>query len=123
MEDESGQDQGSDFTRTEWLLLIVLAAIQFSHSMDFMVMMPLGPKCREELGISPQLFTLLMASYGFSAALAGLCAAWFIDRFDRKTALLSFYAGLTIGTLLCAVAPGYWTLVLARSVAGAFGGI
>jgi predicted MFS family arabinose efflux permease len=52
-----------------------------------------------------------------------LCAAWFIDRFDRKTALLSFYAGLTLGTLLCWVAPNYWTLVLARSVAGAFGGI
>jgi predicted MFS family arabinose efflux permease len=123
MQVEAERDLESGLTRSEWMLLIVLAAIQFSHSMDFMVMMPLGPKCREELDISPKLFTLLMTSYGFSAAIAGLCAAWFIDRFDRKTALLSFYAGLTLGTLLCAVAPGYWTLVLARSVAGAFGGI
>jgi predicted MFS family arabinose efflux permease len=104
-------------------MLLVLAAVQFTHSMDFMVMMPLGPQCREELNISPLLFSILVGAYGFSAAIGGLLAAWFIDRFDRKTALLVLYAGFTTGTLLCAVAPGYWSLVLARSVAGAFGGI
>src|SRR5262249_34919716 len=46
----------------------------------------------------------------------------FIDRYGRKTALLSLYAGFTTGTLLCAVAPGYWCLLLARALAGAFGG-
>jgi predicted MFS family arabinose efflux permease len=102
---------------------LVLAAVQLTHSMDFMVMMPLGPQCRQELGISPAEFALVVASYGFSAAFAGLLAAGFIDRFDRKNALLVLYAGFTTGTLLCAVAPGYGTLLLARSVAGAFGGV
>jgi predicted MFS family arabinose efflux permease len=110
-------------TKAEWLLLLVLAAVQFTHSMDFMVMMPLGPQCRQELGISPQQFALVVSAYGFSAAVAGLLAAWFIDRFDRKTALLILYTGFSAGTLLCAVAPSYGWLVLARSVAGAFGGI
>jgi predicted MFS family arabinose efflux permease len=64
-----------------------------------------------------------VGAYGFSASIGGLLAAWFIDRFDRKTALLALYAGFTTGTLLCAVAPGFWSLVLARTVAGAFGGI
>src|SRR5262245_47077102 len=91
--------------------------------MDFMVMMPLGPQCREELGISPQEFAIVVSCYGFSAAIAGLLAAFFIDRFDRKIALLTLFAGLTAGTLLCAAAPGYWFLMLARTVAGAFGGI
>src|SRR2546425_7349751 len=90
--------------------------------MDFMVMMPLGPQCRQELGISPQEFALVVGAYGFSAALGGLLAASFIDRYDRKTALLLLYTGFTTGTLLCAVAPGYWCLMLARAVAGAFGG-
>jgi predicted MFS family arabinose efflux permease len=66
---------------------------------------------------------LVVSSYGFSAALAGFLAAFFIDRFDRKVTLLVLYAGLITGTLLCAIAPGYWTLTLARTVAGAFGGI
>jgi predicted MFS family arabinose efflux permease len=91
--------------------------------MDFMVMMPLGPQCRQELHISPQRFAMVVSSYGFSAAIAGLLAAFFIDRFDRKVTLLVLYAGLITGTLLCAIAPGYWSLVLARTVAGAFGGI
>jgi predicted MFS family arabinose efflux permease len=118
---ERGFDQG--LTRSEWLLLLVLAAVQFTHSMDFMIMMPLGPQCRQELSISPQEFALVVSSYGFSAALAGFLAAFFIDRFDRKVTLLVLYAGLITGTLLCAIAPGYWTLTLARTVAGAFGGI
>jgi len=123
MEDDAGRNLDRGLTRAEWLLLLVLAGIQFTHSMDFMIMMPLGPECREELGITPQQFALVVGSYGFSAALAGLFATWFIDRYDRKTSLLSLYSGLTVGTFLCAVAPGYWWLVLARSVAGAFGGI
>ncbi len=110
-------------TRPEWVLLLVLAAVQFTHSMDFMVLMPLGPQCEKELQITPQEFSLVVAAYGFSAAIAGLLAASFIDRFDRKTALLLLYGGFTAGTLLCAVAPGYWWLVLGRSIAGAFGGL
>src|SRR5438552_12331132 len=108
MEDEAGRDLNSSLSRAEWVLLLVLAAIQFSHSMDFMIMMPLGPQCRDEMGITPQQFDLVVGSYGLTAALAGFLATWFIDRFDRKTALLSLYAGLTAGTLLCAIAPGYW---------------
>jgi predicted MFS family arabinose efflux permease len=107
----------------EWAIIFVLAAVQFTHSMDFIIMMPLGPQCREELGISPQQFARMVAAYGYSAALGSLLAAWFIDRFDRKTAMLILYAGFSAGTLLCAVAPGYWSLVLARAVAGAFGGV
>jgi predicted MFS family arabinose efflux permease len=120
-EPERALDKG--LSRAEWLLLLVLAAVQFIHSMDFMVMMPLGPQCREELNISPQQFAMVVSSYGFSAAIAGLLAAFFIDRFDRKIALLALFAGLTTGTLLCAAAPGYWSLMLARTVAGAFGGV
>jgi predicted MFS family arabinose efflux permease len=121
--EEAARDPEHGLTRAEWLLLLVLASVQFVHSMDFMVMMPLGPQCREELNISPQQFALVVSSYGFSAALAGLLAAFFIDRFDRKFALLALFAGLTAGTLLCASAPGYWSLMLARTVAGAFGGV
>src|SRR5260221_10203304 len=33
------------------------------------------------------------------------------------------YAGFAIGTLLCALAPTYETLVFARALAGFFGGI
>lgn len=45
------------------------------------------------------------------------------DRFDRKHALLLVYAGLIVGTLGCAVAPNFAALLIARTVAGVFGGV
>jgi predicted MFS family arabinose efflux permease len=110
-------------TRQEWLLLLVLAAVNFTHILDFVIMMPLGPQFKQDLHLSDQWFGFLVSAYAFSAALAGLLAAWFIDRFDRKTALLGLYAGFTVGTLCCAAAPDYPLLLAARALTGAFGGV
>lgn len=104
-------------------LLILLAAIQVTHIMDFMVMMPLGPQLMRVLHVTPHDFGLLVSAYTFGAAASGFFAAFHIDRFDRKTALLGIYAGFTVTTLLCAFAPGFWTLLAARTAAGVFGGI
>jgi MFS transporter, DHA1 family, inner membrane transport protein len=109
--------------KNERLLLLVLAACMFTHIMDFMIMMPLGPQLMRIFEISPQQFSLLVASYTVTAGFAGFGAAFFIDRFDRKKALVFIYAGFTLGTLACAIAPSYLFLLLTRSLAGAFGGV
>jgi predicted MFS family arabinose efflux permease len=113
----------SGLTRKEWLLILVLSAVQFTHILDFVIMMPLGPQFKKDLHLSDQWFGFLVSAYAFSAALAGLLAAWFIDRFDRKRALLGLYAGFTLGTLCCAAAPNYAFLLAARALTGAFGGV
>lgn len=107
----------------EKYLLLTLAGIQFSHVIDFMIMMPLGPILIAELGITTHEFGLLVASYSFSAAFSGLLAATFVDRFERKRMLLAMFALFGIATLACAAAPGYATLLIARGFAGAFGGV
>jgi predicted MFS family arabinose efflux permease len=109
--------------RKENLLLLALAAINFTHIIDFVIMMPLGPQLMRLFSISPREFGLLVSSYTFSAAIVGFLGAFLIDRFDRKRALLVLYAGFIGGTSLCAFAPSFWFLVAARVVAGAFGGI
>jgi predicted MFS family arabinose efflux permease len=123
MGDPAGAGRTGWFTATEFLLLLVLAAVQFTHVLDFMIVLPLAPIFTEQMKLTPQQFGFLVAAYGFSAGASGLTAAWFLDRFDRKRILLFLYAGFTVGTLLCAVAPDFVTLVVARAVAGAFGGI
>jgi predicted MFS family arabinose efflux permease len=65
----------------------------------------------------------MVSAYAFSAGVTGLFAARFLDRFDRKTALLVLYAGFTVGTLFCAAAPNYPLLVASRAVAGGFAGV
>jgi predicted MFS family arabinose efflux permease len=104
-------------------MLFILAGIQFCHVLDFMIMMPLGPFLISALGISTHEFALLVASYSFSAAVAGLLMAPIVDRFERKRFLLGIFLAFAIATLLCALSPGFTTLLLARGLAGVFGGM
>ncbi|MDD4964275.1 MAG: MFS transporter [Gallionella sp.] len=107
----------------ERYLLLTLAGIQFSHILDFMIMMPLGPILMKAFGIGTHEFGLLVASYSFSAAASGLFAATFVDKFERKRFLLSMFGLFGLSTLACGLAPSYATLLIARGMAGAFGGI
>jgi predicted MFS family arabinose efflux permease len=88
-----------------------------------MIVSPLGAMVMPRLHITPQQFGWVVSSYAFSAALSGLLAAGFADRFDRKRLLLFFYAGFTVGTLLCGLAATYPMLLMARIVTGLFGGV
>lgn len=109
--------------KKEKLLLYTLATIQFTAIMDFMIVMPLGPQLMRLFDINPSQFGIIVSSYTFAAGFTGLVGAFFIDRFDRKTALLFNYVGFSIGTILCALAPTYEWLVAARIVTGLFGGV
>src|SRR4051812_1893950 len=81
-------------TPAQWALLLVLASVNFTHIVDFVIMMPLGPRYQRDLDISIHDFGRLVETYGYAAAASGLLAAFFVDRFDRKRALLVLYAGL-----------------------------
>lgn len=109
--------------RRELTTLLALSAIQFTHVVDFMIMMPLGSQLMRQFGITPAQFTHLVASYALAAAIAGLAGGFILDRHDRKRALLVLYSGFSISTFACGFAPTYHTLLLARFAAGAFGGL
>jgi DHA1 family inner membrane transport protein len=109
--------------RRERLVLFILAAVQFTTIVDFMIVMPLGPQLMRSLAITPAQFGLIVSSYTFAAGAAGLVASSIVDRFARRTAFMVMDAGFLLGTLLCALAPTYHTLVLARIATGAFGGV
>lgn len=107
----------------ERLLIFILACVQFTNIMDFMVLMPLGPQLMRVMHISPREFSALVAAYTLSASAASFLTALYIDRFDRKRALIFLYTGFALTTLLCGLATGYAALLAARLLAGAFGGV
>src|SRR6478735_35656 len=109
--------------RRERLILFILAAVQFTTIVDFMIVMPLGPQLMRKLQIDPAQFGLVVAAYTFAAGATGLIASSIVDRFSGRTMFLIFYAGFLFGTLLCGLAPNYWALVAARVATGAFGGL
>src|SRR5256885_2092388 len=108
---------------SERSLLLLLAAVQFTHIVDFMIMMPLGPQLMRELHIGPGHFSALVAAYTISSGVVGVLCAPFIDRFDRRKLLLVAYAGFIAGTLACAFSQSATTLLAARALSGAFGGL
>ena len=101
----------------------LLAFLQFTIILDFMIISPLGAVVMPELRITPAQFGLVVSAYAFSAGASGLLAAGFADRFDRKKLLLLFYAGFVTGTLLCALAHSYGFLLFARMITGVFAGV
>ncbi|MEO5860672.1 MAG: MFS transporter [Pyrinomonadaceae bacterium] len=107
----------------ERIILLLLTLLNFTHIMDFMILMPLGNYLMPYFNISSQQFSWLVAAYTFSAGLSGFLAAFFVDRFDRKRVLLFAYAGFLIGTLCCALSPAFEILLISRIVAGLFGGL
>jgi predicted MFS family arabinose efflux permease len=116
-------EKKSIFTKYEGFMIAILAIIQFTVILDFMVLSPLGVILMEEMEITTSQFGLVVSAYAFSAGIASLLAAGFADKFDRKKMLLFFYAGFLAGTVLCAMATSYEFLLIARIITGIFGGV
>jgi len=121
IDDQQKQQRG--FSRYQSLLVALLAFVQFTVILDFMVMSPLGAIIMPALNITAAQFGVAVSAYAFSAGISGILAAGFADRFDRKRLLLFFYLGFTAGTALCALAPNYHVLLTGRIVTGLFGGV
>jgi DHA1 family inner membrane transport protein len=109
--------------KNEKIVLFVLALVQFTNIMDFMIMMPLNPILSKLFTLNPKQFGILVSSYTLMAGISGFASAFFADRFDRKQLLLLMYAGFTLGTFACALASSYELLLLARGFTGIFGGV
>ncbi|HEX2847020.1 MAG TPA: MFS transporter [Chitinophagaceae bacterium] len=110
-------------TRKERIILFLLACLNFTHFLDFMVMIPLNNYLTPYFNISPRQFSLLVSAYSISAAASGFITAFIVDNYDRKKTLLFSYLGFLAGTIACGFASTYTLLLAARIAAGVFGGI
>ena len=105
------------------LILFTLAAVNFTHIIDAMLIMPLGDIFLDLFEISASEFSFLVSAYAFGAFFSSLLAIFILDIFDRKKALLVMYTGFIVGTFLCAFANSYMVLLLLRLITGFFGGV
>ncbi|WP_343227521.1 MFS transporter [Rhodanobacter sp. 7MK24] len=119
----AGDTTGMGFSGYQKFVVAVLAFLQFTIVLDFMLLAPLGAIVIPALKITPGQFGDVVSAYAFAAGVSGIAAAGFADRFDRKKLLLVFYAGFMVGTLCCALAHSYVALLLARMVTGLFAGV
>ena len=109
--------------RRERVVLAALAAVQFVNIVDFMIVMPLGPRLMRDLGIGAPEFSIVVSSYTVAAGVAGVLLSPLLDRVGRRSAFVLLFAGFLVGTLLCGLASTYPLLVAARVATGACGGV
>jgi MFS transporter, DHA1 family, inner membrane transport protein len=105
------------------LIILLLALVQFTNIVDFMIIMPLGPILKNLWGINSSEFSRLVTVFGIGSFISSIASVSYVDRFDRKKLLMAVYCGFTLGTILCGFAVGYKSLLAARFLTGLFGGI
>jgi predicted MFS family arabinose efflux permease len=111
------------FTSYQKIVIALIAIVQFTVILDFMVMAPLGDMLMKTMHLHATQFASAVSVYAFSAGVSGFLAAGFADKFDRKKLLLFFYGGFIIGTFLCGIATTYPLLLMGRIVTGLFAGV
>jgi predicted MFS family arabinose efflux permease len=116
--------------RKEGWILFVLAAIQFTNIVDFMIMMPMGDILKKQLLIGPSAYGWLVSSYGLAAGFSAFIGVFYLDNLDRKKALLVAYLGFMVSTLSSAIVPttsdqelNYMLFILTRVITGLTGGL
>jgi predicted MFS family arabinose efflux permease len=107
---------------SERRIVFLVGAVQFINILDFVMVSPLGRDLSDHLHFPASSIGLVVGAYTAAACIAGLAGAFFLDRFDRRSALAVCMLGLIAGTAAGGLATGLPTLMAARIVAGAFGG-
>ncbi len=123
MQTSNPPSQNLSFTPYQKLVIALMAFLQFTIILDFMIISPLGAMLMPALKISTHQFGLVVSAYAFSAGISGILASGFADRYDRKKLLIFFYSGFVFATLLCGLAQSYEFLLFARILTGIFGGV
>lgn len=101
----------------------MLAAANFTHIMDIMIIMPLSDRLMKLFEIAPQEYALLVSAYSSCAFIAGLLGAVYLDKFDRRVAFLFVYACFGVATFACSFVPNFYFFLIFRGIAGFFGGV
>jgi DHA1 family inner membrane transport protein len=98
------------------LPLLALAVASFGIGTTEFVIMGLLPNVAADLGVSIPSAGMLVSGYALGVVVGAPILAILTSRMPRKTALLALMAVFIVGNALCAIAPGYATLMAARVV-------
>jgi MFS transporter, DHA1 family, tetracycline resistance protein len=102
-------------------LLIIFLTV-FIDLVGFGIIIPMNPYLAKAFGASPLQVGLLMSVYSLMQFLFSPFWGQLSDRIGRRPVILISLLGASAAHLGFAFAPSFWGLVLARALAGLFGG-
>ena len=107
--------------------LLALAVSAFGIGTSEFIIMGLLPDLAHSFGVSIPRTGILVSGYALSVTLGSPLVALALSRMDRRQALLILMGMFSVGNMLCALAPTFATLLVARILTalchGAFFGI
>jgi len=109
-------------TRSEWALVLLLALIQWVHIMDFMIMMPMGPRLMDQFGVTPSQMAIAISIYSLAAGGIGLLGSYLMDRWSRRASVVTLAMVLGITTIACGTTLHFGVFLVLRGLAGMAGG-
>jgi MFS transporter, AAHS family, 4-hydroxybenzoate transporter len=106
------------FGRYQLLVAIMCGAIVFMDGFDAQSMGFVAPALAADLGIARSALGPLFSSGLFGMTLGALAFGWLADRTGRKPVLIACTLIFGVGSLLCAWAGSYETLLIFRILTG-----
>ena len=88
-------------------LIFLLISIQFTHIVDFMLIIPLGPLMIKVWSISVKEYGLIVTAYTVSAFASSILLVSVIDKFSRKNCLIVIYTFFILSLVVSLFSNNY----------------
>jgi len=118
----SGQGEDQVSLRT-WVAVIGGAVGSFMAGMNVHVTNASLPDIRGSLGASFEEGSWISTAYLVAEIIVIPLAAWLTSVFSMRRVLMTGTAGFVVFSILCSLAPNIGTMIAARTLQGAFGGV
>ncbi|MCO5151957.1 MULTISPECIES: MFS transporter [unclassified Shinella] len=108
--------------RRNWRIMVPLFLVVCIYSAGMASVLPVLPFYLREMGATPLIFGLVLATEAFTHFVAAPTLGQLSDRFGRKRVLLASQAMAAASLFLLAVAPNVFVVIVARALFGLTGG-
>lgn len=102
---------------------LICAAIQFINAIEYMMFNPIFSFMAAHFSVPVSWSGYVTGVYTLASMVAGFCAWFWIDNWNKRALLVASMLSLALMTLLITRSDSFWVLLLLRFCAGVVGGI